>query len=277
MDSAIAHQRRQPLALQRLPSYVRIEEPHLRNRCRAHESGLLVELRANFHAAAARNAARERVDGFLLLHGHAWTGTEVVSTVHWHPGLYTLEIFEQYTAISGQVANYRKFRERLEPDRLFEFVHQRGAGHACLAIDKHGARPANFFKTIGLVSNGCGRLAFTGNGVAGDLHHRGDHVHPWMPGKFELLPARLVVGRGLSANFEEDFLVRHFGRARVLNNANPNYTMSFRTASAVRYLLFGLELQHTPILFNRTSPIPCRWPTAPFQYHEASTASQFDG
>src|SRR5438093_8787888 len=119
---------------------MRIEEPHLRYRCRAHESGLLIELRSNLHAAAARNATRERVDGFLLLHGHAWTGTEVVSTVHWHPGLYTLEIFEQYTAISGQVANYREFREWIEPDRLFEFVHQRRAGHARFAIDKHCSR-----------------------------------------------------------------------------------------------------------------------------------------
>src|SRR5207244_11334432 len=98
-------------------------------------SGLLVELRANFHAAAARNATRERVRGFLLLHGHARTGTEVVSTVHGHPGLYTLEIFEQYTATSGQVANNRKFRERLEPDRLCEFGHQRRARQASLALN----------------------------------------------------------------------------------------------------------------------------------------------
>src|SRR5437773_12165016 len=104
MDSAIAHQRRQPLALQRLPSYVRIKEPHLRNRCRAHESGLLVELRAHFHAAGARNATRARVGGFLLLHGHARTGTDVVSTVYGHPGLYPLEIFEHYASIGGASA-----------------------------------------------------------------------------------------------------------------------------------------------------------------------------
>src|SRR2546428_9307569 len=114
---------------------MRIEEPHLRNRCRAHESGLLVELRANFHAAAARNAARERVRGFLLLHGHARTGTEVVSTVHGHPGLYTLEIFEQYTAISGQVANNRKFRERLEAGWRFSVCPRRRA---------RPARPSHF-------------------------------------------------------------------------------------------------------------------------------------
>src|SRR5438093_11729726 len=124
VDSAVAHERGEALALEGLPSHVRIKEPHLRNRCRAHESGLLIELRANFHAAAARNATRERVGGFLLLHGHARTGAEVICAVHWHPRLHTLEIFKQDAAIGGEIADDGKLREWLEPDRLFEFVHQ---------------------------------------------------------------------------------------------------------------------------------------------------------
>ena len=188
---------------------MRIEEPHLRNRCRAHESGLLIELRANFHAAAARNATRERVGGFLLLHGHARTGAEVICAVHWHPRLHTLEIFKQDAAIGGEIADDGKLREWLEPDRLFEFVHQRGAGHARFAINEHGARPANFFKTIGLVSNGCGRLAVASDRIGGDLHERGDDVHAGLVDKLELFPARLVAGRSLAANFEENGFVGH--------------------------------------------------------------------
>src|SRR2546426_5081046 len=126
---------------------MRIEEPHLRNRCRAHESGLLIELRANFHAAAARNATRERVGGFLLLHGHARTGAEVICAVHWHPRLHTLEMFKQDAAIGGEIADDGKLREWLEPDRLFEVFPQRGAGPARPSLDEHCARPPKFFQT----------------------------------------------------------------------------------------------------------------------------------
>ena len=43
----------------------------------------------------------------------------------------------------------------------------------------------------------------SGEGVGGDLHQRGDHVHARLPGKFEFLPVRLGFGIGLSLNFEE--------------------------------------------------------------------------
>ena len=45
LDSAIAHQRRQSFAFQGRACGMGVEQPHLRDRRRAHESGVFVELR----------------------------------------------------------------------------------------------------------------------------------------------------------------------------------------------------------------------------------------
>jgi len=48
LDAAVAHERRQTLALQGLAGRMRVEEAHLRDRGRAYESGVLIELRTGF-------------------------------------------------------------------------------------------------------------------------------------------------------------------------------------------------------------------------------------
>lgn len=58
LDAAIAHQRVQALFLQSFAGGMSVEEPHLRNGRRADEVGLVIELRAHFHAAAAGDTAR---------------------------------------------------------------------------------------------------------------------------------------------------------------------------------------------------------------------------
>src|SRR6266536_387499 len=60
----------------------------------------------NEHTDAARNAARQRISLFLLLHGHARSRAEIVSAVHRHPGLHSFEIFKQHVAIHRQVTNH---------------------------------------------------------------------------------------------------------------------------------------------------------------------------
>src|SRR5882724_7740437 len=49
MDTAVAHQSRQSLALQRLPGGMRIEKPYLGNGSGAYETGTVVELGASLH------------------------------------------------------------------------------------------------------------------------------------------------------------------------------------------------------------------------------------
>src|ERR1043166_3334968 len=103
---------------------MRIKQPNLRNRRRAHEASVLVELRASLHAAAAGNAARKRISGFLVLGRHARTGAQIVRAIDRDPRLYRLEIFEDHAAVGRQVADDGELRERLQPNWLLELVNQ---------------------------------------------------------------------------------------------------------------------------------------------------------
>ena len=49
---------------------------------------------ANFHTAATRNTAGERISGLLLVHRHAWAGSEIVGAVNRDPGLHAFQVFE---------------------------------------------------------------------------------------------------------------------------------------------------------------------------------------
>src|SRR5215472_10015850 len=53
LDSAVSHERLQPLMLERFASGMLVKQPHLGDGSSADESGLLIKLRAGLHAAAA--------------------------------------------------------------------------------------------------------------------------------------------------------------------------------------------------------------------------------
>src|SRR5690348_15819204 len=120
-----------------------VKESDLRNGCCTHEPGILIELWANFHTAAAGNAPRQRVSLLLLFHGHTRARAEVVGAVYRNPGLHALEVLKENTTIDREVANKGELREGFDGDGLIEIVHQRRTCHASLAIDEHGARAAN--------------------------------------------------------------------------------------------------------------------------------------
>ena len=162
--------RRETLALQRLARGMRVEQPHLRDRGRAHEARVFVELRASLHAAGAGDAAGNRISLLLLFGRHARAGAEIVGAVDGNPGFDGFEVLENHAAVGGEIANDGKLGERFKLDRLLEIVDQRGAGHAGASVDEHGAGAADFFEAIRVVGDGRGRLAFAGDGVGGDLH-----------------------------------------------------------------------------------------------------------
>src|SRR6267378_2289338 len=114
---------------------MRVEQPNLRDGGRTDESRVLIELRAGFHTAATRDATRQRIGFFLVLHGDSRPRTKVVAAIDRYPGFHFFQILEEHAAIDGEIANDGKFRERLELDRLIEVVEQRRAGHAGASVD----------------------------------------------------------------------------------------------------------------------------------------------
>src|SRR5580704_2892442 len=90
LDAAIAHQRLQAVHFLSLAGGMSVEQPHLRDGGCAHESGLVVELRTGFHAAAAGDAARQRIRFFLLLCRLPWAGAKVVGAIDRNPGFHLL-------------------------------------------------------------------------------------------------------------------------------------------------------------------------------------------
>ena len=117
---------------------------------------MLVYLRAYFQAIAAGDTARKRVALFLDFGSHARAFAEVVGAVDGDPGLHALETFEHELAIDGKIAHDGKFGHGLDAYGLFELIDQRGAGHAGLAVDEHGAGAADFFQAIRIVGDWSG-------------------------------------------------------------------------------------------------------------------------
>src|ERR1700694_1291346 len=79
LNATVAHQGGQTLPLKGGSRGMRIEQANLGNRGRADEAGILVELRTSLHAGAARNAARERIGNFLILHSYARARAEGIA------------------------------------------------------------------------------------------------------------------------------------------------------------------------------------------------------
>src|SRR4249919_1277176 len=99
--------------LQRLAGWMLIEQPDLGDGRRANKAGALIELGASFHAAAAGDAARNRISSFLFGGINTRAGPKIVSAIHRDPGFYGLQILEDHAAVDGQIAHDRKLAERL--------------------------------------------------------------------------------------------------------------------------------------------------------------------
>ena len=104
---------------------VLVEEFDLGDGGCADEVGGVVELGADFHAAAAGDAVGERVGDFLLLREDAWAGAEVIGAINGNPGLDGLEVLEEDGAVDGEVADDGEFGEWFDADRLLEIIDER--------------------------------------------------------------------------------------------------------------------------------------------------------
>ena len=180
-----------------------VEELDLGDGGGADEVGVIVELRANLHAAACRRCSWRADNSLPAAAEDARAGAQIVCAVHGNPRFDAHQIFEEDTERSTwRSRTSGNFGERLDLDWLLEIVNQRGAGHAGLAVDAHGAGAADLFEAIGVVGDGRGGAAFGGDGVRGDLHHGGDDVHALTPLEFEVFPYGGSIGSGLALDFE---------------------------------------------------------------------------
>ena len=175
-----------------------VKQTDLGNSRRAHEACLFIKLRTSLHAAAARDAAGKGISLLLLFRGDTRAGAKIIGAIDRNPRFNGFKVFEDNTAIRGQVADDWELRERFKSYGLFEIVDQRRTSHARAPVDEHGARAAYFLEAIRVVSDRHSRLAVAGDGVRGNLHQRRDHIHAGMPGEFELFPVRLGSGGGLA-------------------------------------------------------------------------------
>ena len=141
LDAAVAGEGAQPFFLENFAGGVVVEELDLGDGGCADEACVFVELRADFHAAGAGDAVGERVIGFLLLREDTRAGAEIVGAVDRNPGFDAHQVFEENRAVDLEIADERKFGERLELNGLFEIVDQRGAGHAALPLIRMAHEP----------------------------------------------------------------------------------------------------------------------------------------
>ena len=137
LDAAIASEGAEAVFLEDFAGGVVVEELDLGDGGCADEACVVIELRADFHAAAATDAVGKRVAGFLLLGEDAGAGTQVIGAVDGDPGFDGLEVFEEDRAVYLEVADERELAERLDLDGLFEIIDEGGAGHTGLAVDPH--------------------------------------------------------------------------------------------------------------------------------------------
>jgi hypothetical protein len=202
LDTAISGKGAKALFREDFAGGVIVEEFDLGDGGGADEAGVLVELRADFHAAGAGDAVGERVIGFLLLGEDTWAGAEIVGAIDGDPCFDAHEVLKEYGAVDLEIADERELRQRRDLDGLFQILNQRRAGHAGLAVDEHGAGATNFFEAIGVVGDGSGVATLGGDGVCGDFHHGGDDVHAGTPLQLEVFPCRWRFRAGLALDFE---------------------------------------------------------------------------
>ena len=111
-------------------------------------------------------------------------GAQVVGAVDGHPALDLLEVVEHPLAVDEQVADHGELGHRRELDVVLAGLGQLLVGQAAaalphLAVDDHGARPANFFEAARVPHDGLNLLAAgghrgrTGPGLAGERLLRG--------------------------------------------------------------------------------------------------------
>jgi hypothetical protein len=109
LHAAVAGEGAEPLLFKDRAGGVIVEELDLSDGGCADETRVLIELRADLHAAGAGDAVGERVVDFLILREDARAGAEVVGAVDGNPGFDALEIFEEDGAVDLEIADQRKF------------------------------------------------------------------------------------------------------------------------------------------------------------------------
>src|SRR6266849_3648860 len=221
LDAAFAEQSLDAFLGVHRAGRVHVEEAHLADDCRADEFVACIHLRADFQATATRNAARKRIALFLNFGRNARTFAEAVGAVDGNPGLYALQAFEHELAIHSEIAHQWKFAHGLDADRLLEFIHQRGAGHADLAVDHHGAGAADFFQAIGVIGDGRGFFAVASDGIFRDVAQADDDVHRGAPAQGKFLPMRWLAGSGLPLDANDDLFVAHSSSIGIRKPADP--------------------------------------------------------
>jgi len=209
LNSAGAHHGFEAFARMHRASGMHVEEAHLIDDGGADELRVIVYLGANFEAIAAGDAARHGVADLLLLGRHARAGSDGVRAVDGYPALHALQIFEHDGAVHLQIADQREFRERLEANRLFEIVDERGAGLTRIAVDEHGAGAADFFKAIRVIGNRRGAAPRARDGFFGDVAQAGDDVEMRAVANFEFFPDDALLRSGLAFDAEDECFVGH--------------------------------------------------------------------
>ena len=187
-----------------------IEQAHLADDGGADEMRIFIYFGANFQAVAAADALRQGVAHFLRLRRHARAGADVVRAIDGNPAFGALQIFEHGAAIDLQVADQRKFGQRLQANRFFQFVDQRSAGLARLAVDQHGAGAANFFQAVRVVGDRGGFLAVPGERMLGDVAQADDYVHVRAVAEFVLFPMHGFVETLLAFDANDESLFGHW-------------------------------------------------------------------
>jgi hypothetical protein len=95
LDATIAGQGAEPFFLEDLAGWMVVKELHLGDGRGSNEVRFLIELRADFHTAAATDAIGEWIADFLLLRENARAHTQIVGSVDGNPGLDGLEVLEK--------------------------------------------------------------------------------------------------------------------------------------------------------------------------------------
>lgn len=199
-----------------------VEEADLRNDRGANELVPFVDLRANFQATAARDAARKRIAFFLNFGGHARTFAEVVGAVDGDPGLNALQGVEHELAIYGEIADNRKFGHGFEADGVLELVDKSRTGHLGPAVDDHGAGTADFFEAIGFVGDRSGLFAIASDRIFGDIAKTDDHVHRRTPFESEFFPVGGLFGARLAFDPNDNLFFAHkTSEKRILRRRAP--------------------------------------------------------
>jgi len=133
LNAAVAGQGAQTLFLEDLAGRVIVEELDLGDGSGADKVRIFIELRTDFHAAAATDAIGERVVGLLLLRKTRGPSLDRMFRRQ-GPRLDGHEVVEENGAVDLQIAYEGKLAERLDLDRLFQIIHERGAAMRALPL-----------------------------------------------------------------------------------------------------------------------------------------------